>query len=547
MRLYKQKDIPKPPRSALDCPPGLPSTSPGSTTPDRFKRAAEAVSKQISGHKAMVAQFKEMRFPRPPMFSTKPATPTKPDHSHPLPPTQSKATKRSGKPQTVPARSSSNPKTPTSASSLKQRPVLSNVDTNLPSLTRPPGLGSEKTTPPVNKPSARRTAPKTPQSVQSPTHSSLQQVGTKSSTSLSNNRTSTGADLASISVASAPTQIDVDEPILFVSCFHSLEEEDSEIEDEDELLQTVEATSDLESQVARIFGVGLGCVSEDEAVKHGVIAPPKVTPEAMLAPTLEPMSAVVEWWEPTVNPAIESDVAMAVKSKGETDGFETVPLAPDQNNIACVPSTNIGSSSPSLAYQPSQPTSLVRFDMELPGTDPCQPPSSADFEFVASLCSDAFRSIVLCVHKQSRRQCAVKIIPNAVLEDQRFVRAVLAEQRIMREVSRYPFLLGLLASFRGVRGLYLVSVSLLFASTRRHKMNSHCPISGILLFHSIRWALSYARVVQEARICRIGEPSLTRQEKSYAYVGCPGVRGRPPPRPWDHSSRHQIGECDGEG
>ena len=32
---------------------------PGSTTPDRFKRAAEAVSKQISGHKAMVAQFKD--------------------------------------------------------------------------------------------------------------------------------------------------------------------------------------------------------------------------------------------------------------------------------------------------------------------------------------------------------------------------------------------------------------------------------------------------------------------------------------------------------
>jgi hypothetical protein len=492
----------------------------------------------------MVAQFKEMRFPRPPMFTTKPATSTKPDHPHPLPPAQSKATKRSGKPQAVPGRSPSNPKAPTSVSSLKQRPILSNVDTNLPSLTKPPGLGSEKTTPRVNKPSPRRTAPKIPQSVQSPIRSS--QVGTKSSTSLSNNRTSTGADLASVSVASAPTQIDVDEPILFVSCFHSLEEDDSEIEDE--ILQTVEATSDLESQVARIFGVGLGYVSGDDAVKHGGIAPPKVTPEAMLAPTLEPMSAVVEWWEPTVNPAIESDVAMAVKSKGETDGFETIPLAPDQNKIACVPSTNIGSSSPSLACQPSRPTSLVRFDMELPGTDPCQPPSSsADFDFVASLCSDAFRSIVLCVHKQSRRQCAVKIIPNAVLEDQRIVRTVLAEQRIMREVSRFPFLLGLLASFRGVRGLYLVSVSLLFTSTRRHNMNSHCPISGILLFHSIRWALSYARVVQEARICRISEPSLTKQEKSYAYVGCPGVRGRPPPRPWDHSSRHQIGECDGEG
>ena len=162
MRLYKQKDTPKPHRSTLDSPPGLPSASPGSATPDRFKRAAEAVSRQLSGHKAMVAQFKEMKLPRPPMFSTKPATSTKSDHFHALPPTQSKATKRSGKPQTVPR--SSNPKIPTSATSLKQRPVLSNVDTNLPSLTRPPGLGSKKATPSVSKPSAPRTAPKMPQS-----------------------------------------------------------------------------------------------------------------------------------------------------------------------------------------------------------------------------------------------------------------------------------------------------------------------------------------------------------------------------------------------
>jgi hypothetical protein len=148
MRLYKQKDVPKPHRSALDSPLGLPSTPPGSTTPDRFKRAAEAVSRQISGHKAMVAQFKEMRLPRPPMFSTKPATSTKSDHSHSLPPTQAKATKRSGKPHTVPERSS-NPKAPTSAASLNRRSVLSNVDTNLPSLTRPPVLGSKKATAPV--------------------------------------------------------------------------------------------------------------------------------------------------------------------------------------------------------------------------------------------------------------------------------------------------------------------------------------------------------------------------------------------------------------
>jgi hypothetical protein len=73
-----------------------------------------------------------------------------------------------------------------------------------------------------------------------------------------------------------------------------------------------------------------------------------------------------------------------------------------------------------------------------------------------------FRSVALRIHKQSRRQCAVKIISNVVLEDQMVVRAVLAEQHIMCEVSHYPFVLGLLASFRSVQGLYLVSVSLLF-------------------------------------------------------------------------------------
>jgi hypothetical protein len=189
-------------------------------------------------------------------------------------------------------------------------------------------------------------------------------------------------------------------------------------------------------------------VSEDEVVKHGEIAPPKVTPEAMLAPILEPMSAVVERWELTVNPTIESDV------QAETDGFEAIPLD-HQNQIAYMPSTDIGKPSLSLASKPSKTTSVVRSAV------PRQPPSSADFEFVASLCSGAFCSIALCIHKQSRRQCAVKIVSNVVLEDQRTVRAVLAEQRIMREVSRYPFLLGLLASFRGVRGLYLVTVSLL--------------------------------------------------------------------------------------
>jgi hypothetical protein len=252
---------------------------------------------------------------------------------------------------------------------------------------------------------------------------------------------------------------------------------------EDELLQTMEITSDLGSQVLQIFGVGLGYVSEDEVVKRGEITPPKVTPEAMLAPTLEPMSAVVEWWEPTVNPAIKSDVAMAAKSKGEPDGFETIPL--EQNQIACQPSTDIDRPSLPLSCQPCQPSSVVRFDMALPKTVPRQPPSTADFEFVASLCPGAFRSIALCIHKQSRRQCAVKIISNSVLEDQRIVRAVLAEQRIMREVSRYPFLLGLLASFRGDHGLYLVSVSCSQNSATYDRFSLSCFRNTVVPLYSM--------------------------------------------------------------
>jgi serine/threonine protein kinase len=152
----------------------------------------------------------------------------------------------------------------------------------------------------------------------------------------------------------------------------------------------------------------------------------------MLAPALEPMSAVVGWWEPTVNSTIEFDVATTVKSKGRTDVYNAIPL--DQNKI---------------------------FDMGLPRTIACQPPSSTDYEYVSFLGQGAFGSIALCIHKQSRRQCAVKIISNAILEEQRMVRAVLAERRIMREASGYPFLLGLLASFHDVQGFYLVSVSLL--------------------------------------------------------------------------------------
>ena len=483
MRLYKQKDTPKSHRTSftsLHCPPGPPSASPGSPTMYQLKRAAEAVSKQISGHKAMVAQFKEMRLPRTQIFSTKPATATatattatmQTNRSRPPPPKQSKITKIFGKPQTqtVPERPLIS-KTPTPTISLKQRAVLSNVNTN--SLSpRPPGLGSEKTTPLVHKPSAPHAAAKILHSVQSPIRSSRQKASAEPSTSPSN-RTSTGANLASVSVASAPAQVDVDEPILFVSCFRSLEEDP---ESEEDLLQTAELTSDFESQVVWIFGVGLGNVSENEVVKRCEIAPPKATPEVMLAPPLEPMSVDVEWWEPepTASPAIEFDVPMAVKSKGRTDELEDTP--PEQNKIACVPSTRMDMPSPLLA------TSVVRsFDMGLPKTVPYQPLSSIDFEYASSLGQGALGSIALCIHKQSRRQCAIKIISNAILEEQRIVRAVLAEQRIMREASGHPLLLGLLASFHDIQGFHLVSVSLSFPMLS----DSHRPVSGVLSLYSI--------------------------------------------------------------
>jgi Protein kinase domain len=462
MRLYKQKDIPKSHRSALDCPPGPPSASPDSPTPHRLKRAAEAVSRQISGHKAMVAQFKDMKLPRPPMFSTKPATatPTDRSHSHSLPPKQSKATKGFGKFQTASERSPTL-NTPTSAVSPKRRSVLSNISTNSPSPTRPPGLGLEKATSSVNKPPAAHTSPKSLQSVTSPIRSLRQRAGAEPATSPSK-RTSTVANLASVSAASTP-----DEPILFVSCFHSLEE-DPEIEEDP--LETVEL----------IFGVGLGHAYGSE-VRHDEIAPPKAVQETTPASTLEPMSAVVEWWEPepSANLATEFDAAVTVKSKGRTDGFEAVSL--DQNQIARLPSTHMGSPSLSLSCQP---TSALRFDMGLPKTVPRHLPSPSDYEYVASLGQGAFGSVALYVHKRSQRQCAIKIIrvSGAIPEEQRIVRAVLAEQRIMREASDYPFLLGLLASFRDVHSFYLVSVSPLFP----RKIDSHRLVSGVLSFYSIR-------------------------------------------------------------
>src|ERR1700677_2781825 len=72
MRLYKQKDIPKQQRNSPDGPPRATSASPDGKLPQRLKRAAEAVSRQIAGHKAMLSQFNDSKPPRQPVIDNPP-------------------------------------------------------------------------------------------------------------------------------------------------------------------------------------------------------------------------------------------------------------------------------------------------------------------------------------------------------------------------------------------------------------------------------------------------------------------------------------------
>jgi serine/threonine protein kinase len=168
------------------------------------------------------------------------------------------------------------------------------------------------------------------------------------------------------------------------------------------------------------------------------------------------MSAVVEWWEPEANTAATCDVA--IKSKDPVNASDE-----GADPIACIVSTHTGdihdvtSSHPSVSA-PRHPTSVVRFDIGHPRTVLCRPPSSADYEVVASLAKRAFGAFALGIHKQSGRQCAIKVISNVIIKEQSVIRTVLEEQRIMREASGHPFLLGLLASFYDAHGFYLVSV-----------------------------------------------------------------------------------------
>ena len=425
MRLYRPKDPPKPHRNVTDCPLGSPSSSsssPGPPTPHKLKRAAEAVSKQISGHNAMVSRFKEMRLPRPPMFTTASATPPQTDRSHPA--KQSKATKRSSNSQNIPPARSPIPKAPSSSVRPTQRTVLSALNPNarLGSPAKPPGLGFGRSTARTTKVPTPLSATIRSKSVQSQVliHSPLQNAVTPSTASPTT-PPSTRTNFADIILPSASSECDIDEPLLPKSCFRTLEDDP---ESEDDLFEGVELSSSdgIEVQVAKIFAVGLGPASETDVVRRGEMPPPKATPEASVACMPEPMSAAVEWWQPPATRGSE-----AARGSG--------PTTPDQKQVVCVP--------PDV---PSQFLSL----------------SPADYEYVASLGGDTFVALSLGRHKQSRRKCMIKVVSNAIVEEESVVRAVLEEQRIMCEASRYPFLSGLMASFRSAEGFYLVSVSYFF-------------------------------------------------------------------------------------
>ena len=449
MRLYKQKNISIQHRNSLDSPPT-------STSPDGLKRATEAVSQQISGHKAMVAQFKELKLPRPPAFSTKPAIAPQTVRPQTLPPKQSKLAKVSGKPSILPERLSTS-KVPASAANPKQHVSLSGASIKSRSPTKPPGLGVEKASPPAKKASLSRAALSRAQSATSPNSLTFQKARTKPTTSPAKSCPTT-ADVASVSVIPSSKQVDFNESILTVPCFQSLVEDPTL---EVDFTLNADFTADLECQVAQIFSVGLGSVSENEVVRRGEMAPPMALPEATLAPTLEPMSAIVEMWEP----AVESEAPMDFKSVTRADGFETIPLEQDQT--ASTAATQVGGTHgvasipiPWRSHTLSRLAAAVtRSKARVPKILPRQPLSSTDYEYVAYVGKGAFGAVALGIHKQSQRQCAVKIITKAVVEEQDIIQDVLAEQRIMREASGHPFLLGLLASFHDAYAFYLVSVS----------------------------------------------------------------------------------------
>ena len=463
MRLYKQqKDILKQQRNSPDSAPRATSASPDGKFPQRLKRAAEAVSRQIAGHKAMISQFNDSKPPRQPVID------------NPPPLKRSNAVKGSVKPPAV-SRKADVPKVLASVTGSKKHVAPSSTSPKSRSPLAPPGLGTKKAAPRhAKKVITSLASPIKPQSLSSQTQPlssqtrfSVQKAATKPSASPAE-RSVTPANLTAVPLASIPEKDEDKELLLPVSCFRPLAE-DSDLE-EDWSDDEVELTSDFNTQITQIFNLGLESQSKDEVVRHGEIAPPLATPGVMLAQTLEPMTALVENWpEPETNFASRSN------------GFETIPLhltdsvTPD---IATITPTSITPSPIISVPITSAPTTsgiitsirsttslissvspIVSSNLVIQKPLSCQPPSSTDYQFVSYIGNGAFGAVLLGIHKHNQRSCAIKIMSKATVAERDIVHAVLAEQRVMRQASGHPYLLGLLTSFHDADNFYLVSVS----------------------------------------------------------------------------------------
>jgi hypothetical protein len=472
MRLYKQKDIPKQQRNSPDGPPRATSASPDGKFPQRLKRAAEAVSKQIAGHRAMLSQFNGSKPPRQPVID------------NPPPLKRSNAVKGSVKPPVVP-RKADVPKTLASVTGSKKLVAPSSTSPNTRSPPAPPGLGTKKAAPQRAKNVPTTLAvPIKPQSLSSQaqplssqTRSPVQKTVTKSSASPAE-RSATPANLTSAPLTSVPEQDEVDDLLLPVSCFRPLAD-DSDLE-EDWLDDEVELTSDFDMQVTQIFSLGLEPQSKDDVVRPGETAPPLATPGVMLAQTLEPMTALVEnWLEPEDNFASNSetiplhvtdslsndtpDIATITPAPTTFEPITPAPVTPAPIIPAHITSTPL-TSTPITSIQPtasliSSVSPIVSSNLLFQKPLSCQPPSSTDYEFVSYIGNGAFGAVLSGIHKHNQRSCAIKIMSKATVAERDIVHAVLAEQRVMRQASGHPYLLGLLASFHDADNFYLVSVS----------------------------------------------------------------------------------------
>ncbi|KAI0259490.1 kinase-like domain-containing protein [Gloeopeniophorella convolvens] len=426
MRLYKPKTTPQQQRITPDSPP---STSPGKS-PHLLKRAAEAVSKQLAEHKAKLSLFKESS-PRAPVLSTKFLNV---QHTLRAPPSKpiSKTVKAAGKPPSIPAKALTSYLAPTSTANLVQRQGVSQ------SPAKPPGLGSTKAisvTELATPPRALLNKPRSPFSLN---RFPLRKADVKSVTSptKSVSVTSTNSECD----PAIPIQEQVSDSVISTQeqagdsvCFKA-QDDDSKLEDDDLGLDDddfafgAESGLDIGPQVAHAFSFGLGPVYVDEVVRRGVVPPPVATPEVTLDPIFESMSASVEWWEPETNPPVEPEATPEVESKVEAADFQTIPLDDMTNTNDVTPLKTL-----------------------------FRPPSPTDFRYVSQLGQGSFGVVSLGIHKHNGRRCAIKVICKDAAKEKKAIHTVIVEQRVMREVSGHPLLLGLLASFHDSRNFYLVS------------------------------------------------------------------------------------------